>query len=240
MENIKSASKVFLKIIAVTVLGFFVAISFMVMCTGFGTENIGYTVYGATENDDELKELYTHYFSDGEDEREEEFKNAGYAMQKVSVRSELSGGVKALLLILIQVFNLAILIGFIYYYMWELGSKDYNLIKFGHTKPDNLKGIKIGLMASVPNIIFFALLVIFKNGFMSGFNMPYYKFIVSYLYSFVELIIGGVKTASELNLTQIIGLGALLLVVPIITEIAYILGVKGISVGEKLIYKKGE
>ena len=240
MENIKSASKVFLKTVAVTVLGFFVAISFMVMCTGFGTENIGYTVYGATENDDELKELYTHYFSDGEDEREEEFKNAGYAMQKVSVRSELSGGVKALLLILTQVFNLAILIGFIYYYMWELGSKDYNLIKFGHTKTDNLKGIKIGLMASVPNIIFFALLVIFKNGFMSGFNMPYYKFIVSYLYSFVELIIGGVKTASELNLTQIIGLGALLLVVPIITEIAYLLGVKGISVGEKLIYKKGE
>lgn len=240
MENIKSASKVFLKIVAVTVFCFFVAISFMVMCTGFGTENIGYTVYGATEENDELKELYTHYFSDGEDKREEEFKNAGYAMQKVSVRSELSVGVRAVFLTLTQVFNLVILIGFIYHYMWELGSKDYNLIKFGHKSPDNLKGFKIGLMASAPNIVFFTVLVIFKNGFMSSFNVPYYKFIVSYLYSFVELIIGEVKTAGELEITQIIGLGALLLVVPLITEIAYLLGVKGISVGEKLIYKKGE
>ena len=64
METFKPASKVFIKIIAVTIFCFFVAISLLVMCNGFGTEKIGYTAYGATEEDDELKELYTYYYTD--------------------------------------------------------------------------------------------------------------------------------------------------------------------------------
>ncbi len=240
MENIKSALKVFLKLIVVTVLSFFVAISFMVMCTGFGTEKIGYTVYGAAEGDDELKELYTHYYADGVDEREAEFTEQGYAMQKVTVRSELTSGVRAIFLTLTQGVGLFILIGFVYPYLWELGAKDYNLIKFGHKNEDNLKGFKIGLMASVPNIVFFAMLIIFKNSIFSGFNMPFYKFIVSYFYSFIELILNGAYSANELSVMQIVALALMLLVIPVITEIAYLFGLKGISLEEKLIYKKGD
>ncbi len=240
MENVKFASKIFLRIIAVSVICFFVAISFMVLCTGFGTEKIGYTVYGATEGDDELKELYTYYYADGVDEKEAEFANQGYAMQKLTLRSELSGGVKAFFLVATQIAGLFILIGFIYHYLWELGAKDCNLIKFGHIKGDNLRGFKIGLIASVPNILFFAAIIIFKNGLFSGFNMPFYKFIVSYFYSFVELILNGATRAAELSVMQIVALALMLLIIPVIAEIAYLLGLKGISVGDKLIYKKGE
>lgn len=240
MENIKPALKIFIRLVAVTLLGFFSCIALLVICNGVGTEKIGYTVYGAVEGDEELKELYTHYYADGEDEKEAQFEDMGYAMQKVTVHSRLSGAAKATFLTLTQVVNLIILVMFIYHHLWELGAKDHNSVNFGHKKEDKLRGFKIGLLASVPNIIFFALIIVFKNGIFSGFNMPFYKFIVSYFYSFVELILGGVTSANELSAMQIIALALLLLVIPVITEIAYLLGLKNISVGERLVYKKEE
>ncbi len=238
MENIKPASKVFVKIIAVTILCFFVAISFLVMCNGLGTEKIGYTVFGVTENDDELKELYTHYYADGKDELEKEYTDKGYVLQKVTVRSEFKGAPKTIFLTLTQIFNLFILIAFVYHTLWDLGAADSNLVKFKHKSLDKLRGLKIGLLASIPNILFFAIIVIFQKGFMSGFNMPMYKFFVSYFYSFVELILNGVREPFNLSAVQILLLSALLLVIPAITEISYILGYKGISLEEKLVYKK--
>ncbi|MBQ8204039.1 MAG: hypothetical protein IJZ75_07160 [Clostridia bacterium] len=240
MENVKSASKIFLRIVAVTLLCFFSCIAFLVICNGIGTEKIGYTVYGATEGDEELTELYTHYYSDGVDERQAEFEEKGYAMQKVTIHSRLSGGMKAIFLILTQVSNLVILVAFIYHHLWDLGAKDLNLVKFGHKAEDKLRGFKIGLLASIPNILFFCTLVVFKNSFMAGFNAPFYKFIVSYFYSFVELILNGVTDINALSLWQFAALGALLLVIPVITEVAYLLGYKGVIVSDKLIYKKGE
>ena len=238
MENFKPASKVFIKIIAVTIFCFFVAISLLVMCNGFGTEKIGYTAYGATEEDDELKELYTYYYTDGTDELEKEYTDKGYALQKVTIRSEFKGGPKTIFLALTQIINLLILLGFLYTDLWNLGAADANLANFGHKAIDKFRGFKIGLLASVPNIIFFAIMIIFKNGFMSGFNAQMYKFVISYFYSFAELILGGTVALSELTVIKILLFGLLLFVIPVITEISYLLGLKGISLEEKLVYKK--
>ena len=238
MENIKPALKIFIKIVAVTLFCFFVAISFLVICNGFGTEKIGYTAFGVTEDDDELKELYTHYYADGKDELEKEYTDKGYALQKVTIHSEFKGGPKAIFLTLTQVVNLFILIVFIYHYLWELGAADSNLVKFNHKSLDKLRGLKIGLLASIPNILLFAIIIIFQKGFMSGFSMQTYKFIISYFYTFAELILKGVTASSDLSAVQFLLLGALLLVIPAITEISYVLGYKGISLEEKLVYKK--
>ena len=238
MENIKPASKVFVKIIAVTIFCFFVVIALLVMCNGFGTDKIGYTVFGVTETDDELKELYTHYYADGADKLEQEYIDKGYALQKVTIRSEFKGGPKAIFLTATQVINIFILMGFLYNDLWNLGANDNNLSNFGHKKIDKLRGFKIGLLASIPNFIFFIVLVVFKNSFMSGFNAQMYKFAVGYFYSFAELILKGATSTPDLSALQILLLGALLFVIPAITAISYLLGLKGISLEEKLVYKK--
>ena len=238
MENFKPASKVFIKIIAVTVFCFFVTIALLVMCNGFGTEKIGYTVFGVTETDEELKELYTHYYADGKDELEKEYVDKGYALQKVTIRSEFKGGPKVIFLTLTQIFNIFILIGFLYNELWNLGATDTNLANFGHKSLDKLRGFKIGLLASIPNIIFFAIMIIFKNGFMSGFNAQMYKFAISYFYSFAELILNGATATADLSIFKILILFALILVIPAITEVSYLLGLKGVSLEEKLVYKK--
>ncbi|MBQ6714014.1 MAG: hypothetical protein IJN15_00520 [Clostridia bacterium] len=238
MENIKPALKVFVKLIAVTIFCFFVAISVMVICNGFGTEKIGYTAFGVTEKDDEFKELYTHYYADGEDKLEKEYTDKGYALQKVTIRSEFEGAPKNIFLIVTQFIGIVILIGFTYHYIWELGAADANLVKFNHKTLDKLRGFKIGLLASIPNIIFFAIIVIFQKGFMSGFNIQMYKFAVGYFYSFIELILKGAMLPSDLSIVQYLLLGALLLIVPLVTQISYVLGLKGISLEEKFIYKK--
>ena len=73
---------------------------------------------------------------------------------------------------------------------------------------------------------------------MSGFNAQMYKFVISYFYSFAELILGGTAALSELTVVKILLFGLLLFAIPVITEISYLLGLKGISLEEKLVYKK--
>lgn len=238
MENLKPALKVFVKIIAVTIFCFFVVVSLLVMCNGLGTEKIGYTAYGVTEENDEFKELYTHYYADGVDELENEYTDKGYALQKVTIRSEFKGGPKTLFLTLSQIINIIILVGFLYTDLWNLGAADNNLANFGHKKADKFRGLKIGLYASVPNFIFFVIVFLFRNSFMSGFNAQMYKFAISYFYSFAELVLDGATVTADLSILKILILFALLFVIPAIAELSYLLGLKGISLEEKFVYKK--
>lgn len=234
----KNGAKLFLKIIVVNIMCFFIVISFSVLSTAAFTKNVGYKAYGTTSDSSETKELYTYYYDDGEDTKKAEYEGQGYTVTESSIRSEISGTGKAVFLTVSQIFCLLILISFIYPNIWHIGTTDSNLVKFKHKKEDRLKGFKIGAVAVIPAYLLLIFLVVAKAGAVPDFPVVLYKFLNSSLYSLIEVILGSAVKVGELAVWRLILLFVLPLIVPAVSGIAYILGFKNFSIGEKLVYKK--
>ncbi len=233
----KIGFKLFGKLILVNLMCFFLVLSLSVISMGLFTHNIGYTAYGTTSESDQQVELYTHYYDDGDDEKLTDYEAQGYTVTQRSIRSPLSNGANAVFLIITQVFTFMILVAFIYPNIWELGTKDSNLVKFKHMAEDKAKGFKIGLVTVLPNYIVLIILAVLKRG-IAAFPMVLYKFCHSSFYSFIELIIGGNSTLGDLAIWRLCLLFLLPLIVVVLCGAAYSLGYHNFSIGEKFVYKK--
>ena len=66
MELLKKSFKLYGLMIVASFMCFILVMSFNVMGTVFFTNEIGYTMYGSEKEGEELKELYVHYYEDGE------------------------------------------------------------------------------------------------------------------------------------------------------------------------------
>lgn len=236
-EVLKDGGKLFLKIIAVNFICFFIALSFSVLSTAFFSGNIGYTAYGITSGSSEAQELYTYYYEDGEDTKRSEYEEQGYTVSTAAIRSEISKGGKIFYLTITQIFNLCILVGFIYPFLWQQGTADSNLVKFKHKNQDSFKGVKIGAVAAIPNYLFLIFLVIARLGVLPNFQLVLYKFLNSSVYSFIEVICGKALSVSGLSVWQFILLFLLPLLIPVITGVSYVLGYKNISMGDRFVYR---
>lgn len=240
MKSIFSVgSKILLKLLVVVVLDFFLCISISVLCIGGFTENIGYEAFGYVNEGDESEHLYTYYTADGEDTKKAEYEEQGYKIVTNNIRSELSGKGQAIFLSVTQLFCLMVLIPFVYSPVYELGFKESNLVRFKHAEEDLLRGLKIGLVADILFIASYVGLVISALGAAPNMPVSLYKLCNSYCYSIIE-VIGGNGKVGELSPIQLVLLALPLLVVPIVAAVGYILGYKGISISEKLIYKKNK
>lgn len=237
-EIFSLGAKQFLKLIVINIMCFFMVISFNTIGTAIFTDNIGYIAYGTLEEGGESVELYRHYNADGDDTRLAEYEEKGYAVNKVSILSEISPKAVNGLLITIQIFCLILLIGFIHSPMWQIGTKDSNLVAYKHKSEDNLKGFKVGLISIVPAVILLIVLVAGRNNYTADFSVALYKFINSSIYSFIDFSTKTAKTFGGLNFANIVLLFALQLIYPICSGVSYLLGYKNISIGEKLVYKK--
>ncbi len=232
-ENIKSSAALFLKIVVVMVMSFFLSISTSILCVAAFTDVAGYTAYGTKEGENNSTELYTYYYSEGEDLNEQKYVDEGYTITKSTFRSELDGIGKKVYSIGTQSIVIIILFAFIYTQLWKLGNKDHQNVKLGKIREDKLRGLKIGLLASAPQFISFLCLI-----FVPKFKTAIYM-IVNYHYFMInDSIIGKVKLASGLGITDYIYLFLPFLIVPILTALSYIVGYKDISLSEKFVYKK--
>lgn len=237
-EIFKSGGKLFLKTIVINIMCFFIVISFSVLATAAFTKNIGYKAYGTSSDTSSQTELYTYYFEDGEDSYKSTYEEQGYSVSTVSIRSQISGTGNVVFLTVSQIFCMLILISFIYPNLWHDGTNDSNLVRFKHKNEDKLKGFKIGAVAAIPNYLFLIFLVIAKLGAVPSFPMVLYKFLNSAFYSIIQIIVGSAVTVAELAVWRLMLLFILPLVIPIAAGVAYILGYKNISIGEKMVYKK--
>ena len=127
------------------------------------------------------------------------------------------------------------MVSFIYNQLWQLGSRESNLVKFKSIKKDKLKGLKIGLIASIPSYIFFVFAII--NGKV---NVALFAFLNAYLYDLISIIRGSVVTFGALAFWQVLLLGVILLIFPATAWGSYLLGYNQFSISEKIVYKKNK
>ena len=240
-EIFKMGLSLFGKIIVINFMCFFLVISLSVLSNAVFTENIGYTAFGAKEGEEKTSQLYTYYFKDGEDTEKEKYEAEGYTITTSTIRSSISKTGNTVFLTVTQLFNIILLAGMIYPALWQRGTKDSNLVHFKHQPEDKLKGLKCGLIATVPSILLILVLTVLKSSAtVSAFPSALLNMLLASTYSFNTLISMGAATLGDLSVLQMVLYIVLQFAVPLIAWAAYLLGYKNISLGEKFIYKKNK
>ena len=229
-----------LKLYGLTIVAGFMCvmlvITFNFIGTAFFTEKVGYVAYGALEGE-EGEELYTHYYADGEDEKLKTYEDKGYVINKLTIRDYTSENKVVAWDIITEIFLLIMMTVFVYNNLWNLGDKDKGAVIYRRKKEDKLKGLKIGLIASIPSFIITTVIFVGRTTFAKEVSVALYAFLNAHWYKLIILISGG-GYFHELKIWEVVVFYALLFFVPLVAHIAYTLGYKSFMLSEKLIYKK--
>lgn len=241
-QDILVSAKLFFKLLLVSVFCIFAVLGISVLCNNFFVDKIGYTAYGVKNEGGNTVKLYEYKYSDGEDTLKKEYEDKGYTVTTMA-NNKLTKTGYAIFSVAVSAINIAVIFGFAYPKIKQIGLSDQNLYSCGRKKKDILKGLKIGLMANVPNFIFLLLIFVLKNSAIKDFNMTFYKWSVCYLYAPLDIVLGtGKVTAANVSGAQFFVLLLIQLIIPLICTLAYISGFKNFSLSEKLVYgnKKGD
>lgn len=242
-STLKIGFKTFGRIVLANVMSIITVISLTFLANVLFTEEIGYIAYGSKEEtvtSENSVELYKHYYDkDGDDtDKLQGYLDDGYSVNKVGIRSELSGAEKAVYLILCAVFCMSLAAILSYSFIWKEGNSDRNLVKFGRIKENKFKGINIGLIATSPYLLLLLVVGLGKWAFAKHFPVILYKYINSVFFAPIEFICGSVREFGDLAIWQLLLLILVQLSVPLFCAVAYYLGYEDILVSEKLTYKK--
>ncbi|MDR1892593.1 MAG: hypothetical protein LBQ48_06260 [Oscillospiraceae bacterium] len=157
------------------------------------------------------------------------------AILSLSVTSILSGRggqVLAMLLNVILYFSL------VYSFVWSVGDRDNNLVRYQHEKLDLLKGLKAGVIASVPAFLLSALLVLAKLGAVSELFLALYRILNAPYLPFFLIAMPSSHTMAELSFGGVVLSALTPLLLPVVSMGGYYLGFCRFSVGEAVMYKK--
>lgn len=237
-EIFKMGASLFGKMIVVNIMCFFLAISLSVLTTALFTKDIGNTVFVTDAKSGELITQYEHYYEDGEDTKLKEYESEEYKVTNSVIKSQLSKGANNGFYIVTQIMCAIMVLVFTYPNLWDRGTRDNNLVTFGHAKEDKLKGLKVGVIAAAPSILFSLFLIITKSNIMAKFPVGLLKIIYSSCYGINYAIFGSTLKLGDLSYLQLFLSLLLNFCLPIIAYVSYLLGYKNISIGEKLVYKK--
>ena len=218
-----------------TFMTLLVYFSVVMAVTGATTHSAGYRVYNknpdGTTNPTVVEE---HYYADGEDPAAEV--TVGENQVYVIFRSSPPFAVELTQDIVCQIIMLIILLSFPYAMMWERGSSDRNAVDFGHAAPDPHRGLRIGLLASMPSFVLLIVLaatLLFpaaKASVLSLFrlaNAPFYP-------AFLRLI----PKDGTVTVLGLLGCLIILLSVPLCAAAAYRLGYRRRRLSDILLFRK--
>lgn len=235
-EDYKIVLKTFISLCIAAIMCFFIYFSIQFAWGAFFTHNESYTVY-ETLQDGSFIELYTFDLADGSDEQFAALEEQGKDVTKVYNRTKLSGSQELTADLICFGFTIATFLFLNYNRIWMLGTSDNNKIKFGRAKKDALKGLKIGLMASLPSFVTFALALLARFKVLPDVCFNVFKILNFHVFSINNLIFGANTVLDTIPIYKFALAFLPLLILPLICTVAYILGLNDISLKDKFIYK---
>lgn len=236
-DIILKSLKLFLITFLSGIICFFVVTSISFIKVGLFSEKIGYDMYGATDEDPDMKHLYTYYFEDGDDKKYDEYKDKGYTLSGVSIYSEVDRTANIALGVTSQAMCLIITALFIYNTMWKIGNRDKEIQKLHGGKATKLKGLYCGILVISPMLLLLTFAVITKNSICANVSTSLYAILNGYAFDIITTVSKNSKVFADTGILQILTFYGLLLIFPIVSTMAYIIGFKDIIIMEKLIYK---
>lgn len=228
------ALNLFGRIVICTVMCAFLYVTYeAVGTTAFGQE-AGYTVYTLDENGNNAKAEQVVY-ADGNYTPLDELKLE--SNQRVQVEKKMSNGVNIAVDVFASACMLFILGVFPYNLLWEQGKLDENAVRHSKEKGDKLRGLKVGLLASIPAFLLYVFLILGKfvpalDGFIATYRGVSWPFL-----PYINAIVGAAtKSAADISAGKLVALAATLLFVPAVSGIAYFLGLRRYSLEEHITY----
>lgn len=231
---LKTSLRVWLRMVFATFLCFIVWASVYAMSTALFSDTIGYRIYEQDENG-ENNLVVEHFYTEDEDKSAEiplEENQSMIGLRELSDETNVKTGVVS------SAFTLVIFGAFPYNILWNIGSKDNNLVTFNRMKKDIFFGLKVGCVANIPSAVLYLLLVLGKFGVVPGVVLKWHRVLNTPFIPYIDGVEQGAEVASQLTIGSLLAVGATLLFVPIISQLGYYLGYRQISVRERLVYKK--
>lgn len=185
----------FLRAAIASILAIIVYMSVAFVFTSIGTEKIGYTVY--REENGVLVNIGDYYTSEidtleetarqGESVDEETGETVVYRTQ--SIRSEMPRWMKVLSFLIAEICMIGMYTSMLYVTAWEDGNKQFAEVRYENGKADPLRGFKAGLLASIPCLLAWCILLISRltgllpsfGGTVKWFFIPYFPIVTAAL-----------------------------------------------------------
>ena len=191
----------FLRAAIASALAFIVYMSVAFVFTSIGTEKIGYTVY--KEENGQLVNIGNYYYDDldaleseakleqeihdGESVDEQTGETVIYRTQ--SIRSDMAPWMKVASFLIAEICMIGIYTSMLYITAWEEGNHDYNHVRYDNGNEDLWRGLKAGLIASIPCAAAWVILLISRltgmfatfGGTVKLFFVPYFPIVTAAL-----------------------------------------------------------
>lgn len=151
---------------------------------------------------------------------------------------KLSDRMQNISLILAQIFSFVMMTGILCGTVWEMGNKDISAVKQGRLSENKLRGLFIGLIATIPSIIVFVLLALSRAKILNPNFLDTYRLLNSQFHYVITLIYSDASNAAQLSFGKMALLGTLHLYLPLISFISYYFGYKDFNLIEAITFKK--
>lgn len=131
-------------------------------------------------------------------------------------------------------------VSLIYSPIWTEGDRNRNMVQFGHIQRDKWKGLKIGLLLTIPYLLLNLMLTLSKCGVLPDLFWLY-KLLNAHIWPLINILnpvdTGAKISSATMSVPALIVCWLTSFYPTIISVVAYALGYKGVMVVEKLIYK---
>lgn len=227
------STKIWGRIVAATVMSGLLYLSMFIIFNAMFSEQIGYRIYGS-DGQGNTVQIGEHFYT--EEENAETVPQIEEGQTTTPIKQMSKTG-KLWMGITTSVFTLSVLAISPYDQLWQLGSRDDNMVRCGRKKPNPWRGVKVGLLANIPSTLLFIMLVLAKYGWMFPGYLTVFRLCNLPFLPYINVFMGTVAT--EISYSSLFAVGATLLYIPAVCGIAYHMGVKQFSIREKLTYAKG-
>ena len=234
---INSSVKLFSRFAIGTIMCLIVFFSFNFAITAGFSDTVGHKIYYYnTETGREEQVCYHNEFNNPP----EDCKCSNYESEKLNPIPDkmLSKSRQNISLVLAQIFSFVMITGILCGTVWEMGNKDISAVKNGRVDENKLKGFFVGLIAAVPSLLVYLLLVLSHFEIFSPEFLDSYRLFNSHFHYILTLIYSNADNAAQLTALQLILCGALHLYLPVVSFLSYYFGYKDINFVEKITFKR--
>lgn len=235
-KTLQVALKVFVRLVLATVLCAILYVSMNVISTAFFSNVVGYQIY--EQGEDEVVTLAEeHYYEAGETIVTANDLDLA-DNQLFSAIRVVPDGTKSVMDIVSQVLMLILFCVFPYHILWEFGNRDDTNVRYRGQRPDPWRGAKIGLLAMVPTVLSWMVLITSKYISVLQGYLGFYRITAFPYLPYTNWLLGNASTAADVELWRLLLLMPLFLAVPITAAVAYRMGGNQFSIVEFLTFVK--
>lgn len=233
-HTLKTALKVWGRLIVATIMCAVLYLSMSVLGNGLFGRTVGYRI-AQTDAAGATTLVEEHYFTAGETEDSIPEAEEGQSVTKIT---EIPHGVKVLLDVLTTLMMLFLMGVFPYNLLWELGGKDDTKVRYKGKTPDPLRGLRIGILATIPSALLYIGAWIVKMTGKGTLYLAIYRITQIPYLPYINAVLGNNTEPGKLPVGGLLACALTLVFVPVVCAISYRLGFRKFSIKEHLTYKK--